>query len=60
MRHCIIMTAYKNVNQINHLISLIPEEWGLFIHIDKKSDINVNDIDNRAYVIKNGVYIGDQ
>lgn len=46
------MTAYKNVNQINHLISLIPEEWGLFIHIDKKSDINVNDIDNRAYVIK--------
>lgn len=52
MRHCIIMTAYKNVDQINHLIRLIPVEWGIFIHIDKKSDINIKDIDNRACIIK--------
>lgn len=46
------MTAYKNVDQINHLIRLIPVEWGIFIHIDKKSDINIKDIDNRACIIK--------
>lgn len=46
------MTVYKNVNQINHLIRLIPDEWGIFIHVDKKSKINIKDIDNRAYIIK--------
>ena len=50
MRHCIIMTAYKDVEMINRFISLTPEDWGIYIHIDLKSKIDISDIDPRANV----------
>lgn len=50
MRHCIIMTAYKDVEVINRFISLTPEDWGIYIHIDLKSKIDISDIDSRANV----------
>ena len=48
MKHCALITAYKDAPQINRLISRIPEDWGVFIHLDKKSDIKDGEIDGRA------------
>ena len=46
------MSAYKpeSVSIINRLISHLPDDWGIFIHIDKKSSISIPDIDARAHV----------
>lgn len=52
MKHCLIITAYKNINQINQLITITPNDWGIYIHIDKKSMINESDINKRAHVFK--------
>lgn len=52
MNHCIIMTAYKDSGLINRFISKVPEEWGIYIHIDKKSSIKCSDINQRANVCK--------
>ncbi|MCQ2089718.1 MAG: beta-1,6-N-acetylglucosaminyltransferase [Fibrobacter sp.] len=52
MQHCLIITAYKDINQINKLIQSTPNEWGIFVHIDKKSNIRKSDIDPRAIVQK--------
>lgn len=51
MKHCIIMTAYKDVEMINRFISLTPIDWGIYIHLDAKSSINMSDIDSRANII---------
>lgn len=52
MKHCILMTAYKDVEMINRFIGTIPVEWGIYVHIDKKSDIATEEINSRAIVIK--------
>lgn len=52
MRHCILMTAYKDANLINEIISNVPNDWGCYIHLDKKCSINENDINNKANVFK--------
>lgn len=52
MKHCIIMTAYKDADLINMLIGRYPNDWGVFVHIDKKSPIEVEDINKNAIVIK--------
>lgn len=52
MRHCLLITAYKNVDIINNLIDSVPEDWGIYIHIDRKSKIKVDDINHRAHVFK--------
>lgn len=36
MRHCIIMTAYKDIDMINEIISYLPDDWGCYVHLDKK------------------------
>lgn len=51
MKHCVLITAYKDAKQINRLIGRIPQEWGIFIHIDKKSPISCKDISDRAIKI---------
>ncbi len=38
------MTVYKDIDMINTFISHIPKEWGLYIHIDRKSPIKETDI----------------
>lgn len=50
MRHCIIMTAYKDVEIINRFIALTPTDWGIYIHLDKKSKFRISDINSRANV----------
>ena len=52
MKHCLLITAYKNVDIINNLIDSVPTEWGIYIHLDKKSKIKESDISNRAHVYK--------
>lgn len=52
MKHCIIMTAYKDVELINIFINRVPTNWGIYIHLDKKSNISTDEINARAIVIK--------
>lgn len=59
MKHCLIMTAYKDVGQINRIVKHTPSSWGVYIHIDKKSSIPVSEINPRAIVLKkNKIYWG--
>ena len=57
MKHCVLITAYKDAPQINRLISRIPEDWGIFIHLYKKSEIKDGDIDSRAIGGEKAQYI---
>lgn len=38
------MTVYKDIELINRLINSYPKEFGVFVHIDKKSSIVESDI----------------
>ena len=59
MKHCVLITAYKDPKQINRLIGRIPQDWGIFIHIDKKSAICDGEIDSRAIKInRRNIYWG--
>lgn len=44
MRHCVLMTVYKDVNMVNEIISHIPDDWGCYVHIDKRSPIEIMDV----------------
>lgn len=44
------MTAYKDVAMINRFISLTPVDWGIYIHMDRKSNIRISEINSRAKV----------
>lgn len=46
------MSAYKDVEMINQIIDRTPVNWGIYIHIDKKSSISDKDITPRANVYK--------
>lgn len=50
MKHAILMTVYKDVELINRLIDSYPDEFGVFIHIDKKAGIAVSDIISKPNV----------
>jgi len=52
MRHCIIMTAYKDIEAINRFIASTPDDWGIYIHIDRKSAIAESEIEKKAHVFK--------
>jgi len=59
MNHCLIITAYKDIENLNRLIHYAPEEWGIYIHLDKKSSIRKEEIDKRAHVYqKKRIYWG--
>lgn len=52
MKHCLIMTVYKDAEMINSIINETPMNWGIYIHIDAKSSLIPSMISNRAAVIK--------
>ena len=52
MKHCLLITAYKDSELINRFISKVPDDWGIFVHIDRKSSINALDISNKAITKK--------
>jgi hypothetical protein len=45
----LIITAYKNTNQLIKLIESTVDKFLLFIHIDKKSSIDINQIEGKGY-----------
>ncbi len=51
MKHCLIMTAYKDAEAINRFIELTPLDWGIYIHVDKKTNID-KEINSRATIFK--------
>ena len=44
MKHAILVTAYKNPQQLNELADFFNEDYSFYIHIDKKSRIADSDI----------------
>lgn len=52
MRHCLLITSYKDVENLNRIIIYTPVEWGVYVHLDKKSTIKIEDVDKRARVTK--------
>ena len=52
MNHCLLITAYKDVDSINRIIEYTPKEWGVYIHLDQKSHISPSQISDRANVYK--------
>ena len=50
MRHALIITAYKDVELLNTIIKATPGDYGIFVHIDKKSSIRLNEINSRAKI----------
>jgi len=40
----ILITAYKNVNQINDIINFLGKDFNFYIHIDKKSTMDISKI----------------
>lgn len=50
MNHCVVMTAYKDVEQINRFINLAPENFDFYVHLDKKSSIDKSALSARAKV----------
>lgn len=50
MNHCVVMTAYKDVEQINRFINLAPKNFDFYVHLDKKSTIDKSALSARAKV----------
>lgn len=44
MNHCVIMTVRNDLLMINKFVEHIPSDWGIYIHIDMKSNIDVSQI----------------
>lgn len=44
------MTVYKDIDQINRIINIAPDNFDFYVHIDKKSPLRVGDISKRAKV----------
>lgn len=59
MKHCIIMTAYKDVGLINKIIESAPDNFDFYIHLDKKCQITPSDISPRANVFKKYKIFGE-
>lgn len=51
IRHCAIITVYKDIDTLNRMLSRMPKDWGIYIHIDKKSDLLPSDIQRKCNVI---------
>ena len=50
MRHCLIITAYRDLTILNRLIGRTPADWGVFVHLDRKSEIRPEAVAPRARV----------
>ena len=50
MNHCLLLTVYKSAEICNRLIERMPENWDVYIHVDRKSDIKADSIHPRAKV----------
>lgn len=46
----VVISAYKDSNYLQRLINFFQDEFKVFIHIDKKSSINIEDLDFNSNV----------
>lgn len=53
------MTVYKDIDQINRIINIAPDNFDFYVHIDKKSPLRVGDISKRARSLVNLKSIGE-
>jgi hypothetical protein len=44
MRIAILILAYKNVDQLNRLVAHLAEDFGVFVHLDRKSALTAADV----------------
>ncbi|WP_278846996.1 beta-1,6-N-acetylglucosaminyltransferase [Brachyspira pilosicoli] len=57
-RICFIIIAHKNYNQTMRLINHLKTDFDLYVHIDKKSKLNIKSFDNVYIYKKYSVYYG--
>lgn len=36
MKHVILMTVYRDAELVNRILMNVPNDWDVYIHIDKK------------------------
>jgi hypothetical protein len=54
MKLCILIIAHKNLVQLNKLIDTLKhKDITVFVHVDQKSTININEISKNGNIIKN-------
>lgn len=46
------MTVYRDAELVNRILMNVPNDWDVYIHIDKKSKLSPSMINKKAYVIK--------
>lgn len=52
----ILILAHKDLDYINYLINkLNNDNFEIYLHLDSKSSININDINSKAIVVKNRI-----
>src|SRR4051812_18654329 len=44
MKQAILITAYKNINQLVDIVNYFPNNFQFYIHIDKKSKLDLTPI----------------
>ena len=42
------MTAYQDIKMLNHFINMMPDDWGIYVHLDVKSKIHESEIISKA------------
>ena len=57
-KNCILIAAHKNHNQIMRLINHLKTDFDLYVHIDKKSNLDIKSFDNVNIYKKYKVYHG--
>ena len=57
-KNCILIAAHKNHNQIIRLINHLKTDFDLYVHIDKKSTLDIKSFDNVNIYKKYKVYHG--
>ena len=57
-KNCILIAAHKNHNQIIRLINHLKTDFDLYVHIDKKSNLDIKSFDNVNIYKKYKVYHG--
>ncbi|WP_300370948.1 beta-1,6-N-acetylglucosaminyltransferase [Brachyspira sp.] len=56
---CFLILAHKNHNQIMRLINYIKKDFDIYVHIDKKSKVNIKSFDNVKIYKEMVTYHGD-
>ncbi|PCG21030.1 beta-1,6-N-acetylglucosaminyltransferase [Brachyspira sp. G79] len=56
---CILISAHKNQSQLLRLINHLKKDFDIYVHIDKKSKLNIKSFDNVKIYKKYKLYYAD-